>query len=108
VEFTTGGSKEMKIEVDQYQNIRYLYIVQGLSKREIARRLGISRNTVAKYCEGRQVPWKRKTYHRKPTVITPEVEEFIETCLKEDQKFLISETLFLREPQGCLITQESW
>ncbi|NLW55205.1 MAG: hypothetical protein GX050_01055 [Firmicutes bacterium] len=38
----------MKIEVDQYQNIRHLYIAQGLSKREIARRLRISRNTVAK------------------------------------------------------------
>lgn len=54
----------MKIEVDQYQNIRHLYIAQGLSKREIARRLRISRNTVTKYCEGRQVPWEPASYSR--------------------------------------------
>ncbi|MGB3912024.1 MAG: sigma factor-like helix-turn-helix DNA-binding protein, partial [Thermacetogeniaceae bacterium] len=34
------------IRVDQYKDIRYLYAVEGLSQREIARRLGISRNTV--------------------------------------------------------------
>ncbi len=31
------------IKVDQYQLIRRLYAVEGLSQREIARRLGISR-----------------------------------------------------------------
>ncbi|HCX59253.1 MAG TPA: hypothetical protein DG355_01165, partial [Candidatus Cloacimonas sp.] len=34
------------IKVDQYQLIRELYAVKGVSQREIARRLGISRNTV--------------------------------------------------------------
>lgn len=76
----------MKIEVDQYQNIRHLYIAQGLSKREISRRLRISRNTVAKYCEGNQVPWERKAYHREPKVVTAKVKEFIENCLKQDQE----------------------
>ena len=34
------GGKEM-IKVDQYQLIRKLYAVEGLSQREIARRLGV-------------------------------------------------------------------
>ena len=76
----------MKIEVDQYQSIRHLYIVQGLSKREIARRLKISRNTVAKYCEGNQVPWERRPYHREPKVITEEVRDFIANCLRQDRE----------------------
>lgn len=76
----------MKIEVDQYQNIRHLYIAQGLSKREISRRLQISRNTVTKYCEGNQVPWERKAYHREPKVVTTAVKEFIKNCLKQDEE----------------------
>ena len=38
------------IKVDQYQLSRKLYALVVLSEREIARRLGISRNTVSKYC----------------------------------------------------------
>jgi DNA-binding transcriptional regulator LsrR (DeoR family) len=44
------------IKVDQYQLIRELYAVEGLSQREIARRLGISRNTVRKLLPGRGFP----------------------------------------------------
>jgi len=72
--------------VDQYQLIRYLFAVERLSQREIARRLGISRNTVARYCEGRDVPWETKTSVRKPRVITPEVEAFVKRCLDEDKE----------------------
>ena len=44
------------IKVDQYQLIRKLYAVEGSSQREIAKRLGISRNTVRKYCKGEHKP----------------------------------------------------
>lgn len=71
--------------MDQYQLIRNLYIVKGYSQRSISRILGISRNTVKKYCDGGALPWERKTPDRKPTVMTPEVLDFINQCLKEDQ-----------------------
>lgn len=41
-----GGSERMKIEVDMYEKIRYLYTQEKRSQREIARLLGISRTTV--------------------------------------------------------------
>jgi len=66
--------------VDQYKDIRYLYAVEGLSQREIARRLGISRNTVRRYCHGENIPGERK----KPSgdcsrVITPDVNGHLKT-----------------------------
>jgi len=72
--------------VDQYKDIRYLYAVEGFSQREIARRLGISRNTVRRYCHGENIPGERK----KPSgdcsrVITPEVRQFVNDCLEEDK-----------------------
>jgi transposase len=73
------------IKVDQYQLIRELYVGEGLSKRAIARRLNLSRNTVEKYCNGEVLPWERKNRHRVKTIIVPKVEEFIRKCLNEDE-----------------------
>jgi len=71
------------IRVDQYQDIRHMYLVEGMSQRTIAKQLGISRNTVRRYCKGEQVPWERKPVKRAPSVITPDVIDFIKSCLQE-------------------------
>ena len=77
----------MIIEVDIYQKIRHLYEHVGKSQRAIANILGISRNTVKKYCKGSQVPWERQgTSGRRPYVITEEVMEFIKGCLATDEE----------------------
>lgn len=68
-----------------YKQIRQLYL-SGTSKRQIARQLQISRNTVAKYCTGSAVPWERKVPEREPSILTGEVEAFIQTCLDEDAR----------------------
>ena len=74
------------IKVDQYQLIRELYAVKGLSQRAIARRLGASRNTVRKYCTGENLPFETGTRNRQPTVITPKVEEFVQQCFQQDEE----------------------
>lgn len=77
--------KGVKIDVEIYETIRKLYTHEGLSQRAIARKLGISRNTVAKYVSGSNVPWERKTYSLKDNkVITEEVLAFIQSCFAED------------------------
>ena len=74
----------MVITVKDYQQIRQMFLC-GISQRQIARQLHISRNTVAKYCEGCAVPWERKVPERKTPVITDEVVEFIQACLDADE-----------------------
>ena len=74
----------MIIEVDTYSAIRLRYI-KGESIRSISQSLGISRQTVKKYCEGNTHPDVRKTYKRMPVVITSDVETFIFSCFKEDE-----------------------
>ena len=51
---------------------------------EQAKELGISRNTVAKYCDGDTYPGQRSPYHRDAGVVTPDVIAFIQSCLQED------------------------
>lgn len=76
----------MTITLEIYDQIRQMYSVQGLSQREIARTLGISRNTVSKYCRGDQLPSDRKPYtKRSGTVVTPEIINFIKQCFEEDK-----------------------
>ncbi len=75
----------MSIEVDIYEKIRYLHEHEGHSQRQIARILGVSRNTVKKYYDGAQVPWERHGVSgRQRYVITEEIIQFIQECLSED------------------------
>lgn len=71
--------------MNDYKEIRQRYLA-GESQRHIAKTMRISRNTVAKYCEGESVPWKRKTPEREATMVTDDVTAFITACLQEDQQ----------------------
>ena len=73
----------MIITMKDYDEIRRRYNA-GESQRHIAKSLGISRNTVKKYCEGNAVPWERKTPERESSVLTDDVVNFIQSCLDED------------------------
>ncbi len=76
----------MAIQVNQYQQIRMLYEQEKWSIRKIARELHCSRNTVRRYIEGDAVPWERKPGSGRKSVITEEIEEFIESCFAEDEQ----------------------
>jgi transposase len=75
--------KGVVIEVEIYEDIRKLTI-EGMSQRAIAKKLGISRQTVKKYGEGETIPSNRKTYDRQADVIGPEVVRFIQSCFNAD------------------------
>lgn len=75
----------MIIEVDLYSQIRTLY-EEGESQRSIAKRLGIARQTVKKYCDGSTHPEVRKAYSRAHSVVTDDVKTFIVSCLRQDQE----------------------
>lgn len=75
----------MKVEMDMYKDIRQSYLI-GESIRSIAKRLGISRQTVKKYCTGSSHPDVRKTYVREPDTITEDVKQFILACFQQDKE----------------------
>ncbi|MCX7842659.1 MAG: IS21 family transposase [Clostridia bacterium] len=64
------------VDTDTYRFIRRLYTVEGLSQRQIAKQLGVSRPTVKKYCEGSCMPGGRKEYQidKSPLRMTLETE----------------------------------
>lgn len=70
--------------MEDYAIIRHKFLIEGLSQRQIASQLGISRNTVAKYCKGDTYAGLRANYCRAASVMTPDVIQFIEQCFRED------------------------
>ena len=73
----------MVITVEIYKQIRRMRL-EGMSQRQIAAGLHISRNTVKKYWDGESVPWERKNYTRDASVLTKDVVSFVRQCLDED------------------------
>ena len=71
--------------MNDYKQIRQRFL-NGESQRSIAKSMGISRNTVKKYCEGESVPWERKIPERQAPVLTEDVLAFIASCLEEDNQ----------------------
>jgi transposase len=75
----------MTIELELYQKIRRLYLVDKLSQREIARLLNVSRKTIKKYCNGNMTPDSRKVYVKKETPLRQAVEAEIVKMLEENK-----------------------
>ena len=73
------------IDVDQYDRIRYLHAVEGMSQRAIARTLGISRNTVKKYLDGEVIPGSRKPQMRNKPVTGP-FRDKVAAILEQDKQ----------------------
>ena len=75
----------MVITVEIYKQIRRMRL-DGMSQRQIAAVLHISRNTVKKYWDGNCVPWERKEYSWEPGVLTKDVVVFVGQCVDEDSQ----------------------
>lgn len=78
------------IEMAQFHNIKFLKEVEGLSQRQIATKLGISRNTVSKYLKNNTAPTtvsRKNIYGTKEySPETKRVIPIIDQWLEEDQK----------------------
>lgn len=74
----------------QFHNIKFLKEVEGLSQRQIATKLGISRNTVSKYLKNNTAPTtvlRKNIYGTKEySPETKRVIPIIDQWLEEDQK----------------------
>lgn len=65
----------------QFHHIKFLHEVEGLSQRQIAQKLGISRNTVSKYLKQNEAPTtihRQKHYHGKE--YSDETKRVVDQC----------------------------
>ncbi len=67
----------MVIDTDTYKMIRRLHTVEGLSQRQIAKMLKVSRKTVRKYCNGSILPGIRKDYQAEKSAVRQAIEKEI-------------------------------
>jgi len=82
--FQFAGVKGLKIEMAHLERIRWLLHVEGKSQRQVAKALGISRKTVAKYAQLTEVPRYQRRKPVEPVVMTPEFQAEIERRLAEN------------------------
>lgn len=69
----------------QVERIRWLLHMEGKSQRQVAKALGISRHTVAKYANRTDVPRYQRQKPVEPLVLTPEFQVEIERRLAENE-----------------------
>ena len=79
------GRAKVVITVEIYKQIHKMRL-DGMSQRQIAAVLRISRNTVKKYWDDDSVPRERKDYNREASVLTEDVVAFVRQCLEEDAR----------------------
>ncbi|WP_416148966.1 IS21 family transposase [Salipaludibacillus sp. HK11] len=78
------------IDMAQHYNIKFLKEVEGLSERRIAKKLGISRNTVSKYLNQSELPtainrqriYGSKQYSGETKRVLPIIDQWLEDDLK--------------------------
>ena len=70
--------------MDEYAQIRFKINREHKSQRQVAKEMGISRNTVAKYADGNHYPGEHVIRHRASSIVTPEVKSFVQGCLDAD------------------------
>ena len=64
-----------------------LFLFKGLSQRQIARKLGISRNTVNKYVQCPEFPETQRGYRKRKSLLDP-YSDNIKTWLEEDMDYM--------------------
>ncbi|MBL5794357.1 IS21 family transposase [Bacillus sporothermodurans] len=78
------------INMAQFYNIKFLHEVEGLSQRQIAQKLGISRNTVSKYLKQNEAPttinrqnsYIGREYSDETRRVLPIIDQWLEDDLK--------------------------
>src|SRR2546426_9179386 len=67
------------LRMDQVYVVRHKVLVEGLSVRQVARELRLSRNTVRRYVEGAEPGGRKPTARRRPTleVVGPRIEALL-------------------------------
>lgn len=82
------------IDMAQFHHIKFLKEVEGLSQRQIATKLGISRNTVSKYLKNNTAPttvlrqnvYGKKEYSPETQRVLPIIDQWLEDDLKNWKK----------------------
>lgn len=76
----------MPISMELYQQIRRLYLVEKLPKRQIARLLGIDHKTVTRYCDGEHIPDSKRVCPSYPAPKSKAAEPLILEYLEQNKE----------------------